>query len=129
MIIIKKILIFLCFFLAFNTLEVDSNSDKIVYYDQNDKYNKKVYTLYFDNINSLELNKIIKDYNLEVFSYIVDNKKYYVKNIEELDNKYLSDKTINEKVYYIENGYYITSIKVLCSVEDIINIKNKTHIY
>ena len=129
MIIIKKILVFLCFFILFNTMEVDSNSDKIIYLDNDESYNKKVYTLYFDSINSIYLEDLIKTFNLNVLSYYIDDNKYYARNIDELNKLYLNDKTLSEKIYYEENGYIITSIKVLCSKEDIINLKAKTHIY
>lgn len=129
MITIKKILIFLCFFLCFNTLEVDSNSDKIVYYDNNDLYNKKVYKLYFDSLNSNELNELIKEKDLQILSYYIDGNKYYARDIDELDNIYLKDKPLSEKIYYEYNGYNIDAIKVLCDVNEIINLKDKTHIY
>lgn len=129
MITIKKILIFLCFFLCFNTLEVDSNSDKIVYYDNNDLYNKKVYKLYFDSLNSNELNELIKEKDLQILSYYIDGNKYYARDIDELDNIYLKDKPLSEKIYYEYNGYNIDAIKILCDVNEIINLKDKTHIY
>lgn len=110
-------------------MEVDSNSDKIIYLDNDEFYNKKVYTLYFDNINSIYLEDLIKTFNLNVLSYYIDDNKYYARNIDELNKLFLNDKTLSEKIYYEENGYIITSIKVLCSKEDIIILKAKTHIY
>lgn len=129
MIVIKKILIFLCFFLLFNTLEVDSNSDKITYYDTNELYNKEVYTLYFDNMSSIKLDQIINSYDLVILSYFIDGKKYYARDIDELNNTIYKDKSLSEKIYYEEYGYIIDGIKVLCSTRDIIMLKEKIHIY
>ena len=127
MINIKKILIFLCFFILFNILEVDSNSDKIVYYNSDNLYETDVYTLYFDSLNSLELDNIFNDMN--ILSYLIDGKKYYARDTDELNSIFLHNKPLNERIYYEENGYNIDSIKVLCSVKEIINLKNKIHIY
>ena len=129
MITIKKILIFLCFFLCFNTLEVDSNSDKIVHYDSSDLYNKKVYKLYFDGLNSNYLDKLIKENDLKIFNYYINENKYYANNIDELDSLFLKDKSLSEKVYYENNGYNIDAIKIFCNVSDIMKLKEKTHIY
>ena len=129
MIIIKKLLVFLCFLFVFNTLEVDSNSDIISYYDDSNIYNQDVYTLYFDNVKSKDLDLLMNSYNIEVLSYYIDENTYYARNISELDDKYLKDKSLSEKIYYDNYGYNIDGIKVLCSVGDIINLKKKIHIY
>ena len=101
---------------------------KYTYYDNNDVFNRKVYTLYFSDMTSLELNYILNS-NIEILSYIIDEEKYYARDINELDKKFYEGKSLGEKIYYEANGYKIDAIKALCSVNDIINLKKKIHIY
>ena len=129
MIIIKKILVFLCFLFAFDTLEVDSNSDKITYYDSTNPYIEDVYTLYFDNLNSSDLELLINEYDLKVLSYQINGNKYYAKNIRDLNEQLLKNKSFNEKIYFENYGYSIDAIKIVCNIGDIINLKKKIHIY
>lgn len=129
MIVIKKILIFLCFFLLFNTLEVDSNSDKYINYYNKELYEEGFYTLYFDNLTSIKLDEIIKKYNINVFSYIVDGKKYYARSIDELSNIVLSNKSIGEKIFYEQYGFIIDGINTTLNSNEINNLKKIVHIY
>ena len=129
MIVIKKILIFLCFFLLFNTLEVDSNSDKYINYYNKELYEEGFYTLYFDNLTSIKLDEIIKKYNINVFSYIVDSKKYYARSIDELSNIVLSNKSIGEKIFYEQYGFIIDGINTTLNSNEINNLKKIVHIY
>jgi len=128
-IVIKKILIFLCFFLLFNTLEVDSNSDKYINYYNKELYEEGFYTLYFDNLTSIKLDEIIKKYNINVFSYIVDGKKYYARSIDELSNIVLSNKSIGEKIFYEQYGFIIDGINTTLNSNEINNLKKIVHIY
>ena len=104
MIIIKKILLFLCLFFPFNVLEVNSNDDKTLIYEKENLYEEDYYKVYFDKINSNKLKEIIDDLDIKVISYIVDDKKYYANDIDELVNKYIKDKNLYEKIYYESRG-------------------------
>ena len=53
---IKKILLFLCLFFLFNTLEVDSNSDKVLVHSMSYIYDEDYYSVYFMSVNSNEGN-------------------------------------------------------------------------
>ena len=129
MIIIKKILILLCLFFLFNTLEVDSNSDKILFYDIDNLYDEDDYYIYFDDMNSNILNNIIYKYNIRILSYNIDNNKYYANNIDELYNIYTKDKSIEEIIYYEKYGIKIDSIHVISDVDNLIKLSKEVHIY
>lgn len=115
--------------MLFNTLEVDSNSDKITYYDENNLYDMSFHTLYFKDLTSIKLDEIIKKYNINVFSYVIDGNKYYARSIDELSDIYYKNLSLSEKLYFDSNGYNIDAINVLCTNQDIINIKNIVHVY
>ena len=122
---IIKLLFMLYIFLTFNTGEIDSNSDKILYYDRTNLNYIDTFKIYFKNTNSYSLNKSLKYTNIEVLSYIIDGKKYYARNIEELINVYTKDL----KVYYKLHGIRIEGITAVCKVYDLIKLEKLERIY
>lgn len=119
----------LSIFLTFNTGEIDSNSDKILYYDRNNLNYIDTFKIYFKNTNSYSLNKSLKYTNIEVLSYIIDGKKYYARNIEELINVYTKDLNDELKVYYKLHGIRIEGITAVCKVYDLIKLEKLERIY
>ncbi len=126
---IKKILLFICFFFLFNTLEIDSNSDKILLYNKGDLYQEEFHKVYFYNTNSKELKSFLNILDIEVLSYIVDDKKYYASNIDELTQKYIKDKSIEEQIYYNEYGIKIDGINIKCINNELLKLENLTNVY
>lgn len=126
---IIKLLFMLSIFLTFNIGEIDSNSDKILYYDRTNLNYIDTFKIYFKNTNSYSLNKSLKYTNIEVLSYIIDGKKYYARNIEELINVYTKDLNDELKVYYKLHGIRIESITVVCKVYDLIKLEKLERIY
>ena len=126
---IIKLLFMLSIFLTFNTGEIDSNSDKILYYDRTNLNYIDTFKIYFKNTNSYSLNKSLKYTNIEVLSYIIDGKKYYARNIEELINVYTKDLNDELKVYYKLHGIRIEGITVVCKVYDLIKLVKLERIY
>ena len=129
MIIIKKILLSLCLFFLFNTLEIDSNYDKSLVYDKNNLYEEDDHIIYFYDMDNNKLKNIINELNIEVLSYTIDDKVYYANNIDDLENKYLKDKSLDEIVYYLEYGFRIDSIHVLCVNNELIKLEKIANIY
>ncbi len=126
---IKKLLLFICLFFLFNTLEIDSNSNKVIIYDKNEIYEENDYLIYFKNASSKELNNILKILNIEVLSYIIDGKKYYANSVDELTNKFLKNKNDIEKLYYDEYGINIEAIYVKCTNNELIKLYNLLPFY
>lgn len=129
MIIIKKILLSLCLFFLFNTLEIDSNYDKSLVYDKNNLYEEDDHIIYFYDMDNNKLKSIINKLNIEVLSYTIDDKVYYANNIDDLENKYLKDKSLDETIYYLEYGFRIDSIHVLCVNNELIKLEKIANIY
>lgn len=129
MIIIKKIIFFLCLFFLFDTLKIDSNSDKFLLYDKNNLHEENYHNIYFDKINSNDLDVIINKLDINVLSYIIEDKKYYVNNINELVNKYVKDKELKDQIYYLNNGILIDGISLRCENEKLIELEKLTFIY
>ena len=129
MIIIKKILLSLCLFFLFNTLEIDSNYDKSLVYDKNNLYEEDDHIIYFYDMDNNKLKNIINKLNIEVLSYTIDDKVYYANSIDDLENKYLKDKSLDETIYYLEYGFRIDSIHVLCVNNELIKLEKIANIY
>ena len=92
-------LLFISFFI-YDLESVDSNSDKILLYDNVNIYDENNFKVYFKNsINSYNIDSLINKFNIEIISYIVDNKYYYVKDNIDLINKYTNNKSMEEKIY------------------------------
>ena len=119
----------LSIFLTFNTGEIDSNSDKILYYDRSNLNYIDTFKIYFKDTNSYSLNNSLKKTNIQVISYTIDNKKYYARNIEELIKQYTKNLNNELKVYYDINGVKIDNITAICKVYDLIKLEKLERIY
>ena len=128
-IMIKKIIFIFLLFFTFNTLEVDSNSDKNLVFDSSDFYIEDTFKIYLNNVNSIDLDNVIKDLDISILSYEIDNNKYYARDIDELINQYILDKSLEEKIYYENKGINIDSIIVRCDINNLIKLQNIINIY
>ena len=128
-IIIKKILLSLCLFFLFNTLEIDSNYDKSLVYDKNNLYEEDDHIIYFYDMDNNKLKSIINKLNIEVLSYTIDDKVYYANSIDDLEKVFLKDKSLDETIYYLEYGFRIDSIHVLCVNNELIKLEKIANIY
>lgn len=126
-ILIKFIYAFYLFFII-NLNVIDSNSNKILYYDKSDMYDKGVYKIYFKNMNTSNIS-ILSKLDIQILSYIIDDKEYYVRNIDKLKKSYTKNMTLEDKIYYYINGIKIDGVKVFCEVKDLIEISNLVDIY
>lgn len=125
----KKILFFFILFFTFNTLEIESNSDKYLVYDRKDIYDTGSFKVFFYNANSDKLDKFIKENNIIVKYYIVNDKKYYVRNIDKLILLYTSEMNNNDKIYYLYNGINIDGVCINTSVEKLMLFEKEFNIY
>lgn len=125
----KKILFFFILFFTFNTLEIESNSDKYLVYNRNDIYDTGSFKVFFYNANSEKLDKFIKENNIIVKYYIVNDKKYYVRNIDKLILLYTSEMNSNDKIYYLYNGINIDGVCVNTSVEKLMLLEKEFNVY
>ena len=127
--LILKTLIFITLFIVFNINEIDSNSDKVLHYDKTDIHIEDTFKVYFKSLNSNELDNILKYVNVEVMNYIIDDKKYYARNINELTKTFIKDKSIEEKIYYELNGIKIDGITITCEVNELMKLEKLTKVY
>lgn len=127
--LILKTLIFITLFIVFNINEIDSNSDKVLHYDKTDIHLEDTFKVYFKSLNSNELDNILKYVNVEVMNYIIDDKKYYARNINELTKTFIKDKSIEEKIYYELNGIKIDGITITCEVNELMKLEKLTKVY
>lgn len=127
--LILKTLIFITLFIVFNINEIDSNSDKVLHYDKTDIHVEDTFKVYFKSLNSNELDNILKYVNIEVMNYIIDDKKYYARNINELTKTFIKDKSIEEKIYYELNGIKIDGITITCEVNELMKLEKLTKVY
>lgn len=125
----KKILFFFILFFIFNTLEIESNSDKYLVYNKNDVYDTGSFKVFFYNANSEKLNEFIKENNIIVKYYIVDEEKYYVRSIDKLISLYTKNMSDNDRVYYLYNGINIDGVCVNTSVEKLLLLEREFKIY
>lgn len=125
----KKILCFFILFFTFNTLEIESNSDKYLVYNRKDIYDTGSFKVFFYNANSEKLDKFIKENNIIVKYYIINDKKYYVRNIDKLILLYTSEMNSNDKIYYLYNGINIDGICVNTSVEKLMLLEKEFNVY
>ena len=86
-----KLLTFIILFI-FNILYIDSNSSKRLVYDINDNYDNKLNTVYFINLNTNDLEEKQNIFDIQILSYIINDKKYYARNIEKLKEQFFKDK-------------------------------------
>lgn len=129
MVVKLKIFSFFIFFFLFNTIHIDSNSSKRLIYDQNDLYDSNYNTIYFVNANSNDIRKILNYLNLEAMTYIVEDKKYYVRNVDILLEVYTENKSLEEKLLDEINGIRIDAIRVKCTNAELIEIDKWFDIY
>lgn len=127
--LILKTLIFITLFIVFNINEIDSNSDKVLYYDKTDIHLEDTFKVYFKSLNSNELDNILKYVNVDVMNYIVEDKKYYARDINELVKTFIKDKSIEDKIYYELNGIKIDGITITCEVNELMKLENLTKVY
>lgn len=127
--LILRTFIFISLFLVFNINEIDSNSDKVLHYDKTDIHVEDTFKVYFKSINSNELDDILKYVNVDVMNYIVEDKKYYARDINELVKTFIKDKSIEDKIYYELNGIKIDGITITCEVNELMKLENLTKVY
>lgn len=127
--LILKTLIFITLFIVFNINEIDSNSDKVLHYDKTDIHVEDTFKVYFKSLNSNELDDILKYVNVDVMNYIVEDKKYYARDINELVKTFIKDKSIEDKIYYELNGIKIDGITITCEVNELMKLENLTKVY
>ena len=127
--LILKTLIFITLFIVFNINEIDSNSDKVLHYDKTNIHVEDTFKVYFKSINSNELDDILKYVNVDVMNYIVEDKKYYARDINELVKTFIKDKSIEDKIYYELNGIKIDGITITCEVNELMKLENLTKVY
>ena len=127
--LILRTFIFISLFLVFNINEIDSNSDKILYYDSSDIHVEDTFKVYLKNTNSNKLNEVLKILNIDVLNYTKQDKKYYARNINDLIEKFTKDKSIEEKIYYELNGVTIDSVTIYCEVNELMKFENLVKTY
>lgn len=110
-------------------MHIDSNSSKELMYDRTNLYDENNYSIYFIDTNSIELNNKLKAVDIDVLSYIIDDKKYYARDINDLTNKYLKDKSLQEKIYYETNGFKIDGINVVAENNELLKLEHIIDIY
>ena len=98
-------------------------------YDRKDIYDTGSFKVFFYNANSEKLDKFIKENNIIVKYYIVNDKKYYVRNIDKLILLYTSEMNSNDKIYYLYNGINIDGVCVNTSVEKLMLFEKEFNIY
>ena len=127
---IYKIILIFFSFLIYNIESIDSNSDKILLYDRVNMHDENKFTVYFkSSINSYNLNDVLKDYNIEILSYIINDKKYYAKDTLDLIKKYTENLNLEDKIYYYINGINIEGLSIICENNEIIKLSNSISIY
>ena len=62
-------------------------------------------------------------------NYIVEDKKYYARDINELVKTFIKDKSIEDKIYYELNGIKIDGITITCEVNELMKLENLTKVY
>lgn len=127
--IILKTFIFITLFIVFNINEIDSNSDKTLHYDKTDIHFEDTFKVYFKNLNTNELNNILKYIDIDIMNYIIDDKKYYANNTNDLIKQYIKDKTIEEKIYYELNGIKLDGVTITCEVNELMKLENLVKVY
>lgn len=113
----RKIIFLMLIFFVFDISHIDSNSFKNLNYSLNEMYSKKYYSIYFVDMYSDVLKDKLKIIDCDVFSYIIDDKKYYARDIDDLVNKFGGDLI------------KIDGINIFCDVYNLIKFKNISDIY
>jgi hypothetical protein len=120
--------ILFCLFFLFDIYEIDSESEKKLIYDTSKLYEEDNYLIYFKDLNSKELDRL-KNYNIDILSYLIGDEKYYARNSQALIKEYTKDMNMENKILYEINGVKINALNVVCTVEELINIERDFKIY
>lgn len=120
--------ILFCLFFLFDIYEIDSESEKKLIYDTSKLYEEDNYLIYFKDLNSKELDRL-KNYNMDILSYLIGDEKYYARNSQALIKEYTKDMNMENKILYEINGVKINALNVVCTVEELINIERDFKIY
>lgn len=120
--------ILFCLFFLFDIYEIDSESEKKLIYDTSKLYEEDNYLIYFKDLNSKELDRL-KNYNVDILSYLIGDKRYYARNSQALIKEYTKDMNMENKILYEINGVKINALNVVCTVEELINIERDFKIY
>ena len=123
-----KLLTFIILFI-FNVIHIDSNSTKRLVYDINDNYDNKVNTVYFINTTTNEFEEKQNIFDIQILSYIINDKKYYARNIEKLKEQFFKDKTLEEKIYYETYGIKIDALNIMCTNNELMKLDTVFGIY
>lgn len=126
--LILKLFILFCLFFLFDIYEIDSESEKKLIYDTSKLYEEDNYLIYFKDLNSKELDRL-KNYNIDILSYLIGDKRYYARNSQALIKEYTKDMNMENKILYEINGVKINALNVVCTVEELINIERDFKIY
>ena len=129
MINIKKYILTIILCSLFNIQTIDSNSDKLTLYNKDNIYEEEVFKIYFVNTTSKDLESILNILDINVLSYIIDDKKYYARDLNDLYEKYTKDKTLQDKIYYEKYGIKIDGINIKCQINELIKLDNLVDIY
>ncbi len=127
--IVFKLLFFITLFFIFNLDEIDSNSDKRIMYNLNNIHEENYYTLYLKDIKSGVVDEVFNKLNIKVTSYIINDRKYYARDIDDLINKYTKELSTEDKIYYINNGVKIDAVTTRCEVYQVIELEKMNLIY
>ena len=120
--------ILFCLFFLFGIYEIDSESEKKLIYDTSKLYEEDNYLIYFKDLNSKELDRL-KNYNVDILSYLIGDERYYARNSQALIKEYTKDMNMENKILYEINGVKINALNVVCTVEELINIERDFKIY
>ena len=133
MILIKniyKLLLIIISFFIYDLETIDSNSDKIVLYDIVNIHDENIFKIYFKRrINLYDINNILKNYNIDILSYIINDKEYYAKDERDLIDKWTLNKNLEEKIYYQTKGIYLDGLKIRCENNELIKLSRVEKIY
>lgn len=124
-----KIFSFFILFFLFNTLHIDSNSNKRLIYNRNELYENNINTVYFIDTNTNELREKLQNRNIQILSYIINEEKYYARNIDILEEIYLKDESLENKILYDIQGIKIDGIVVRCTNKELIELEELFKIY
>ena len=127
-IVLKFIFLFIIFFI-FNLEEIDSNSDKRVIYNLNNIYEEEYFTLYLKDVNSNKLKEVAYELDIDITSYIINDKKYYARDMYELIDIYTRDLPYEDTIYYNINGIRIDAITTRCEVYKVMKLESYNLIY
>lgn len=127
--LILRTFIFISLFLVFNINEIDSNSDKILYYDSSDIHVEDAFKVYLKDTNSSKLNDVLKILNIDVLNYIIEDEKYYARNIDDLIERFTKNKTLEEKIYYELKGVKVDAVTIYCEVDELMKFENLVKTY